>query len=330
MQRGSKTVAAIIALIACFLLVVNMIPPEKNVENNPFLVEKGELPLIAAHRGGAGECPENTMMAFQNAIETVGVDILESDLHLTKDGFLVFNHNNYIDETCNVNGDLSLEEVKELCEDTSKRHYIHNMTLEELRQYNFGFYFEDEKGQRIYKDVEDPASVGLQITTLDQLFEKYYETHPDLLFILEIKGSQSRGINGCKALWEVLQQYPNYIDQIVVCTFHDEVETHLRDHYPQLLRGSSTETVVSFVATQLLWVNIFDQTDSACLQIPDDYGLGILSARHLVDRAHRRGIAVQYWTINSKMQMRRLIALGCDCIMTDYPALLKQVLEDYR
>ena len=73
--------------------------------------------------------------------------------------------------------------------------------------------------------------------------------------------------------------------------------------------------------------------DFACLQIPMSYDLGIelsLDAKTLIDRAHRRNIAVQYWTINDEDEMRRLIELGCDCIMTDDPILLNRVLEEYK
>ena len=111
-----KVLGIIVAVIVVFMVVINLIPPKKNVENNPFVVGKGELPMIAAHRGGGENNPENTMLAFREAVNTIGVDILESDLYLTKDGYLVYNHDDYIDETCNVNGDISLEEVKALCE----------------------------------------------------------------------------------------------------------------------------------------------------------------------------------------------------------------------
>ena len=76
-----------------------------------------------------------------------------SDLYLTKDGYLVYNHDSYIDETCNVNGDISLDEVEELCEKKENRHYIENMTLEELEQYNLGYYFEDESGIKTAREV---------------------------------------------------------------------------------------------------------------------------------------------------------------------------------
>jgi len=266
------------------------------------------------------------MLAFTEAVETIGVDILESDLYLTKDGYLVFNHDAYIDRTSNVNGDVSQEQAME------NRHYIRDMTLEELRQYNFGYYFTDENGRRIYKDVEDPAAAALQIATAEQMFAEFYESHPDLMFIVEIKDEGERGREACRVLWELLQQYPGYLDQIVVGTFHDEIEEELKANYPQLMRGAPTGTAAKFILTQYLGVNLFDNGDFACLQIPMEYDLGItvpLDRNTLIRRAHRRNIAVQYWTINEPEDMRQLMELGCDCIMTDDPALLKEVLKEY-
>ena len=166
-----KIFIIVIAVIALFFAVINIIPPKKSIENNPFIVEKGGLPMIAAHRGGSKSNPQNTLLAFREAVYSIGADIIESDLYLTKDGYLVYNHDSYIDKTCNVNGDISLDEVKKLCEDRANRHYIEDMTLEELRQYNFGYYFEDENGVRIYKDETDLEGKGLQMATADQLFE---------------------------------------------------------------------------------------------------------------------------------------------------------------
>ena len=215
-HRGLKIFGIIVAAIVLFFAIINIIPPKANVEENPFVVEKGSLPMIAAHRGG-GDCnPENTMMAFRRAVTDYNVDIIESDLYLTKDGYLVYNHDDYIDETCNVNGDISLDEVKALCEDSSNRHYISDMTLAELESYNFGYYFEDENGERIYKDAENFAELGLQIATVEKLFDEFYESNPDLLFIVEIKNEGERGYESCRILYETLQRYPEYMDQIVI------------------------------------------------------------------------------------------------------------------
>lgn len=337
MKKTHKILIIIGTILACiivFMTVINVVPPKKNVENNPFVVADGELPMIAAHRGGGACNPENTMLAFREAVYTYGVDIIESDLYLTKDGHLVYNHDSYIDETCNVNGDISLEEVEALCEDETNRHYIKDMTLAELQRYNFGYYFEDENGERIYKDEKDLIGAGLQIATVDQLFDLFYETHPDLLFIVEIKNSGDRGFEACRILNNALNHYPAYKDRIVIGTFHDEIEEELKTKYPDLYRGAPTGTAAKFIVTQMFGVNIFDQSDFACLQIPTSYDVGIielkLDKKTYIDRAHRRNIAVQYWTINDEETMRKLIELGCDCIMTDNPKLLKEVLESYE
>ena len=332
-HKGLKILGIILASILLFFAVINVIPPKKNVEDNPFVVEKGDLPMIAAHRGG-GDCnPENTMLAFREAVNTYKVDIIESDLYLTADGYLVYNHDSYVDETCNINGDLTLDEVEDLCDDKANRHYISDLTLAELEQYNFGYYFEDDNGERIYKDAENFADLGLQIATVEKLFEEFYQSNPDLLFIVEIKDSGERGYEACRILYETLEKYPNYKKNIVVGTFHDEIEQELKEKYPDLLRGAPTGTAAKFVATQYLRVNLFDNSDFACLQIPMSYDVGIelpLVAKTLVKRAHRRNIAVQYWTINDADDMRTLIEMGCDCIMTDNPELLASVLEEYK
>ena len=331
--KALKIIGIIVACVVLFFTVINVIPPKANVENNPFVVEEGELPMIAAHRGGGASNPENTLLAFREAVNTFGVDIIESDLYLTKDGYLVYNHDAYIDETCNVNGDIPLDVVELLCENEENRHYIKDMTLSELQQYNFGYYFEDKSGERIYKDVTDLEGMGLQIATVDRLFAEFYMNRPDLLFIVEIKDEGKRGYEACRILYKTLGQYPKYMDRIVVGTFHDEIEQELKDKYPSLLRGAPMGTAAKFVATQYLGVNIFDDGDFACLQIPMTYDVGFelpLVAKTLVKRAHRRNIAVQYWTINDENEMRELIELGCDCIMTDDPELLARVLKEYE
>ncbi len=329
-----RILAIILGVIVVFWAVINTIPPKKNVDTNPFVVEDGKLPLLAAHRGGGDNNPENTLLAFREAVQTIGVDIIESDLYLTKDGYLVYNHDSYIDRTCNVNGDLSPEEVDALCENKENRHYIQDMTLEELQQYNFGYYFEDENGSRPYQDATDLEGLGLQIATVDQLFAEFYQDYPQLLFIVEIKDSGDRGRDACKILYEHLQNYPEYLDQIVIGTFHDEIEAELKSNYPDLHRGAPVGTAAKFVVTQYLGVNLFDSSNFSCLQIPISYdikGIDIpLAAQTIIDRAHRRNIAVQFWTINDPDEMRMLIEMGVDAIMTDDPLLLAEVLAEYQ
>ena len=83
----------------------------------------------------------------------------------------------------------------------------------------------------------------------------------------------------------------------------------------------------------MMGVNIFNKGSFTCLQIPTSYDVGItlnLDKKGIIKRAHKRNIAVQYWTINDEETMRDLVKLGSDAIMTDDPVLLREVLESYK
>lgn len=333
MSKKLKVTLIVLGSILLFFVVINIIPPAKVMKDNPFIIEKGSRPLIAAHRGGTNVMPENTMKAYKNAVNNLHVDIIESDLYLTKDNYLVYNHDSYVDETCNINGDKTLDEVEDLMDTKSNRHYISDLTLAELKQYNFGYYFEKD-GVRPYKDLspEEVIEEDLQIVEVQDLFEEFYTSNPDLLFIVEIKNSGERGYTACDKLAAALNEFPKYKDQIVIGTFNPEIEEYLQETYPDLMRGASTSGAAGFVITQMLGVNIFNANTFCCLQIPTEYDIkGIeieLDKKTYIDRAHRRNISVQFWTINDKEEMRRLIEMGADVIMTDNPDVMYELLVE--
>ena len=69
---------------------------------------------VAAHRGNIATYPENTMLAYKSAYE-IGVDMIELDLHMTKDGEIVLIHDGDLARTATVSGkirDLTLDEIK--------------------------------------------------------------------------------------------------------------------------------------------------------------------------------------------------------------------------
>ena len=80
---------------------------------HPFL--KHNLPIAFAHRGGASDAPENTMPAFQRAID-LGYIYIETDVHATKDGVLLAFHDDDLSRTCGRPGlisELNYEDVKD-------------------------------------------------------------------------------------------------------------------------------------------------------------------------------------------------------------------------
>ena len=114
---------------------------------------------IIAHRGASKAAPQNTLAAFKKA-KAMGAHGFENDVHLTKDGVIVVCHNPTIDATSNGTGAIC------------------DMTLEELRQYDFGSYF-------------SPEFAGEKIPTL-----KFYEVAQGLEIVnVEIKTSEQRFVN---------------------------------------------------------------------------------------------------------------------------------------
>ena len=87
--------------------------------------------FVAAHRGFSAKYPENTMAAFRAAIE-LGVDQIETDVRITKDGVLVLVHDGMVDRTSNGTG------------------VVHDMTYAELMELDFGSWKGEEfKGEKI-------------------------------------------------------------------------------------------------------------------------------------------------------------------------------------
>ena len=328
MKRKYKILLGILLFIVVFYAVCNIIPPKKAVKENPFITNG--LPMLCAHRGGAETSPENTIKAYKNVVSEYQADILETDLWLTSDNQVVLSHDSTINRTSDV----------EVVTGSNEKYYISDHTLKELKQFNFGYKFEIN-GTRPYGNLitdsnkEDREIIisenELSIVTLDELFACFYETHKEMLFIVEIKNSGEKGFIVADKIADLLNnKYPDYKNRIVVGTFNDEVEEYLKNNHSQILRGASPSAVIKFVATQVLKVNIFENQSIACLQLPlEEYGIPLTWDTY-IKRAHRKNIAVQYWTINDAETMRELIEKGVDAIMTDNPALLREILNEYK
>ena len=323
-KKGLKIFLCILAGLALFLVTVNLIPPKKVMEKNPFLKEKGALPMIAAHRGGGISNPENTLMAFRAAVNEYGIQICETDLWMTSDGHLVYSHDSSINRMA--------------CPEGAETVTIAEHTLEELRSYNMGYNFKDpQSGEYLYRDADEAEqeALGLKILEFHELLEEFYGTKKDLLFIVEIKNDGEQGFQAARIIDQTLtERFPDYKNNLVVGTFHPAIEKDLSENHPTLLRGASTSGAAKFIITQMLRVNLFSGADFSCLQIPMEYNIkGIrldLTWKTYIERAHRRNIAVQFWTINDADDMRFLIERDVDAIMTDDPQLLKSVLDEYR
>ena len=104
-----------------------------------------DRPLAFAHRGGQALRPENTIYAFAQAAK-LGVQVLELDVHLTRDGEVVVHHDDEVDRTSDGHGAIA------------------ELTFSELRRFDFGAHFDFAGG-------ESPGP--LEIPTLREIFESF-------------------------------------------------------------------------------------------------------------------------------------------------------------
>ena len=156
------------------------------------------------------------------------------------------------------------------------------------------------------------------------------------MFILEIKNDEQLGKDAADILSNYIREY-NLLNRVVVGTFHPEVEEYLTTKHSDILRGASMSSAAGFVVTTMLGVNSLFKTSVTALQIPPEYEVIDdvfslkLNKKSYIKKAHKRNISVQYWTINDVEEMKELIDLGADVIMTDRPDLLYNLLkEEYK
>jgi glycerophosphoryl diester phosphodiesterase len=76
-------------------------------------ITPGGRPIVVGHRGAAGHAPENTLVAFERGL-ALGADVLECDVHLTRDGHLVVIHDDTLERTTNGSGPVSARTLDEL------------------------------------------------------------------------------------------------------------------------------------------------------------------------------------------------------------------------
>ena len=111
-------------------------------------------PWVIAHRGASGYAPENTLAAFQRAVE-LGAGFIETDLHLTRDARFVAIHDDTLERTTNGRG------------------RVHDFTLAELRELDAGLWFDRQfSGERI-PTIEEILAFSLKHDAIFYLDAKY-------------------------------------------------------------------------------------------------------------------------------------------------------------
>ena len=159
---------------------------------------------------------------------------------------------------------------------------------------------------------------GIRVPALEELFAAF----PGMPMNIEIKQAEpSIAAPLCRLIRE-----SDMADRVLVVSFHKESTKEFRDVCPEVVTGTTQNEVITLFALSRLFLEGAYSPAAGAMQVPEyRSGLHVLAPR-LVDAAHRRGLEVHAWTINEEEDMRRLIDLGVDGIITDYPDRLLEVL----
>jgi glycerophosphoryl diester phosphodiesterase len=293
---------------------------------------------LQGHRGARGLAPENTMAAFQRALD-IGVTTLELDLALTRDGVLVVAHDPY------VNPDLARDGDGRWL--TTRGPLIRSLSQEELGRYDIGRVnpasayarqFPEQKpadGERYPTFAQvlslaraDRKAVRLNVETKlnpDRADETADPTTFAIAVVDAVRGADLTSRTTVQSFdWRTLQAVQRLAPAIAtVClTIRTDSNDNVgdRDGMPSrwtgglslAAHGGSVPRLVK-AAGCMGWSPFWRNVDAA----------GIAEAKAL-------GLTVVPWTVNDVADMGRLIELGVDGLITDYPDRLRRVLAEHR
>jgi glycerophosphoryl diester phosphodiesterase len=256
-------------------------------------VRNNSSPLVIAHRGGGGIAPENTLSAFERSVNW-GVDVLELDIRSTADGELVVIHDATVDRT------------------TDSRGKINEMTLAEVKKLDAGYRWTSDGGQTF-----PFRGKGITIPTLKELFSAF----PQMRFNIEPKHQAPSMVT---PLCHLLREH-KLTDKTVVGSFNHSIIEEFRRECKEVATSASTTEAGKFLAMQKTGVSEAFSPSMQALQVPQFAGFRVVT-KEFVEAAHERNLEVHVWTVNQTEDMQRLLDMGVDGIMTDYPNRLLNLL----
>ncbi|WP_308470494.1 alkaline phosphatase [Arthrobacter sp. 9E06] len=302
--------------------------------NNPPAWHHGKTRFdLQAHRGGRGEYTEESLTGFAHALE-LGVSTLELDLHLSKDGKVVVWHDDTIDA--------------EKCRDTAPVQpgdpqfpyvgaRVADLTLAQLKTLDCGY-------QQLPGFPEQEVVQGNRIAELRDVYElaDAYGARK-IRFNVETKVEDGQaGGPGMEALTRavVAEVQASGRERYTTIQSFDWASLNLvKQIAPRLtlvaLAGDAAELGVGQpgAAPQLGGIDI-DDYDGSVARAAAAAGYDVLSpiattvTAEMIRDAHRAGLPVIPWTVNTAEDMNDLIDTGVDGIITDYPTLLRAVMEE--
>ena len=288
------------------------------------------------HRGARGLAPENTLAAFSRALD-IGVNTLELDVGITRDGAVVITHNP------RLNPETTRDRDGNWLAETGPA--IYSLPLVELMTFDVGRI---KPGTRYHKRFPDQlAADGERIPTLEELFRLVESSgNENIRFNIETKikpeepGLTPQPAEFVEAVLKVTRQHA-MLDRITIQSFDWRTLRETQRQAPGVATAYLTveqrwlDNIQRGVDGSSIWmagldIDAFDGSVPHAIQAANG---NIWSPDHKditasdIKLAQQLGLAVVVWTVNEIPRMQELIDMGVDGIITDYPDRLRLVMR---
>ena len=275
---------------------------------------------VEAHRGGMGLYPEETLAAMLNAVK-LGVNTLEMDLCVSKDKQVMLSHDRYFHPRYSTRPDGTSVESGD------PKTFLYEMPYGEIVKWDVGMKYNPAWPEKICMPAVKPIAADV-IASVEAYTKEtgHYPMHYDIEIKSDPSGEEGEeGVN-----WPEYHEFTDLCmqvldaaglgDRLMIQCFDERALNYIHEKYP----GHTLAYLVEDYETD------FDQYMSLL-----DFTPEWLSAPHanvdadLVAKAHARGMKVNTWTVDDRDEMRRLIGLGVDAIISNYPDRLLEVVREF-
>ena len=267
---------------------------------------------LEGHRGCRGLMPENTIPAFLKAL-SLGVNTLEMDVVISQDGQVVVSHEPYMNaEFCLRPDGVPVTKAEQ------KTLILYRIPYAEIKKYDTGsngnVRFPEQQKQKTYKPL---------LTDVIAAAEAYRAENklPPFGYNIELKSetdqydvSQPQPAPFCKLVNAVLETAKIEPSRIVIQSFDFAV---LQEWNTQMAAKTLLQVRLSALVENIRGVahNLGKLGFKPAIYSPNYQLVG----RESIAELHGQGIKVIPWTVNTPADMRRMLELGVDGLITDYP-----------
>ena len=270
---------------------------------------------LQGNRGARGIMPENTVTGMLRAVE-LGVTTLTMNAVISKDKMVVLSQEPYFNHEFSTQPDGKPITLK-----NQKSFNIYKMNYEEVKKFDVGqkvhARFPYQQKYPAYKPllsevitaVEDYVKAN-KLTKPEYSIETKTIPNGDLEF-------QPEPEEFVELIMEVVNKF-KLSKRVTIQSIDRRTLQYLHEHYPKVKTSLMVDEKVDFVH------NIEDLGFKPTVYSPTSALVG----KGLVDRCHAAGVKIIPWTVNTVKEMREMIALGVDGVVTDYPNIYQQVKEE--